>query len=118
MLAPIVLPWPDRRLAPNARGHWSKKVAPTKKARLDASNAARAVGIRKIEAEALRLTIAFFPPDRRPRDTDNMLSSLKASLDGIADITGIDDSRWSLVLRREAPRPPHGAVEIQIEVAA
>ena len=37
--------------------------------------------------------IDFFPPDRRPRDDDNLLSAFKPERDGIADALRIDDKR-------------------------
>lgn len=113
----VELPWPDRRLHPNARGHWSKKAKAAKKARADAQIACLAAGIRKIEVEALSLAIVFHPPDRRHRDLDGMLASMKAGLDGIADATGVDDSNWQIAIRKAEPRPL-GAVIIQIEVAS
>ena len=38
--------------------------------------------------------IDFYPPDKRKRDDDGLLSSMKAARDGIADALGIDDSRF------------------------
>lgn len=36
----------------------------------------------------------FYPPDKRRRDDDGLLSSMKAARDGIADALGIDDHRF------------------------
>lgn len=41
--------------------------------------------------QAIEVTIYFYPPDKRPRDVDGMLSSLKPSLDAIAAMIGVDD---------------------------
>jgi len=41
--------------------------------------------------ERLHLWITFDPPDRRPRDDDNVLAAFKSGRDGIADALGIDD---------------------------
>jgi crossover junction endodeoxyribonuclease RusA len=62
----------------------------------------------------LRLT--FHPPDKRKRDLDNMLASVKSGLDGVSDAMGVDDSRWSLTLRRGEPTPG-GAVVIEVKLA-
>ncbi len=114
----IDLPWPPRALHPNAaRGHWAKRAGPTKASRNDAAWAARSAGVRKIYANSLKVTITFAPPDNRRRDTDGMLSASKAYLDGIADAIGVDDSKWELAIKREAPAKP-GRVRIEIEVAA
>lgn len=90
-------------------------VAGTKKRyRADCAWSTIAAGIRRIDAAALRVRITFHPPDARARDTDNMLASIKAGLDGVADVIGIDDSRWTLVLARGAPER-RGRVELVLE---
>lgn len=113
----VTLPWPARALHPNARVHWSRRAKAAKRAREDAAWLAVAAGVEPLSAQAVNVTMIFFPPDNRPRDVDGMLSACKASIDGIADLLGIDDSRWNFVLRREPPKKP-GSVRIEIEVAA
>ena len=113
----VDLPWPNRTLHPNARAHWATRAKAAKRARRDAAYAAKAAGIRRIEAAALKVTAIFFPPDSRRRDADGMLSSVKSYLDGIADVIGVDDHLWNIAIRREQPKPL-GAVRIEIEVAA
>ncbi len=113
----IELPWPPRELHPNARIHWAAKARITRKARLWAQQATWAAGIRKAQPDtALKATAVFAPPDNRRRDTDGMLSSIKAYLDGISDVIGIDDSKWQLALRREDPRKG-GAVFVELDAA-
>lgn len=112
----VELPWPSRDLHPNARCHWAKKARAAKIARSDAAWWAKAAGVRLIKADALQVTAIFFPPDRRRRDADGMLSSIKSYLDGIADVVGVDDSQWRIAIRRDEPRPG-GAVRIEIEAA-
>lgn len=92
----LELPWPAKELHPNARVHWAEKARATKKARSLAGWTTRAAERSRLCAEALAVTIVFHPPDNRPRDLDGMLSSAKSYLDGIADIVGIDDSKWSI----------------------
>lgn len=114
----IELPWPSRDLHPNARVHWAVKGRAAKKARQDAAYATKATGVRKLDAKSLLVTAIFNPPDNRHRDLDGMLASMKSSFDGIADTIGVDDSKWAIVPYRDVPKPPHGAVLIQIEVLA
>lgn len=90
----ITLPWPSRALSPNARVHWSKRASAAKKYRQDCCILSHAAGCRALNAARLTVEITFHPPDKRRRDTDNLLSSLKGGLDGIADATGVDDSNW------------------------
>lgn len=111
----ITLPWPSRVLHPNARVHWAQKAKAAKIARIDAGWAAQAAGARKMNADALHVTATFTPPSKRRMDADGLLSNIKSHLDGIADVIGVDDSNWTISIRREAPRKP-GAVRIEIEV--
>ena len=96
----LTLPWPPADLSPNSRGHWSKLARAKKAYRAACAWTAKEQGARKVEADALAVRITFVPPDRRARDTDNMLASIKAGLDGLADVLGVDDSRWTLTIAR------------------
>jgi crossover junction endodeoxyribonuclease RusA len=46
------------------------------------------------DSQRLHLWLEFYPPDRRPRDDDNMVASFKAGRDGIAQAMGINDKRF------------------------
>lgn len=111
----VTLPFPPSSLSPNARGHWSIKAKAAAKARRDASIACQAAGIRALGWAGMAVSLCFCPPDARSRDLDNMLASMKSALDGIADATGVDDSRWSISLSR-GPKRKGGAVIVQVEV--
>lgn len=115
----ITLPWPSRSLHPNARVHWSKRAKAAKLCRRDAHISIFSAGIRRGDPDlpkALKVTCIFAPPDRRKRDADGMLSSIKSYLDGISDATGIDDSKFEISIRREWPIKG-GAVRIELESA-
>lgn len=88
------LPWPDKLLSPNARVHWRRKHGVTKAARSEAcfitANAIRP----KPDWPSANVAMVFHPPDNRRRDRDNIIASMKAANDGIADAIGIDDSRF------------------------
>lgn len=116
MTASIVLPWPDKRLSPNARFHWAQKALATKKARVDAAWAAREAGLQGIEAQAIKATIIFSPKTALAYDLDNALASLKPAIDGIAAVVGVDDSRWNFELCRGLPAKG-GRVLILLEAA-
>jgi crossover junction endodeoxyribonuclease RusA len=96
----LTLPWPLKELSPNARTHW-RTLAKAKKAyRQACAWTATEQGVRRIDPGPLVVSLLFVPPDRRPRDTDNMLASLKAGLDGLADVLGVDDRLWTLEIAR------------------
>jgi hypothetical protein len=92
----LILPWPDRALHPNARVHWSVRAKAAKIAKQSAFVLAREAGWREMPLPdgPLHCWIDGYPCDRRRRDADGLLSSLKPALDGIADSLGIDDSRF------------------------
>lgn len=94
----IKLPWPPRELSPNSRADRRSASAKRAKYRWDGHMAAKAAKV-AVPAEA-RLVVTFYPPDNRRRDLDNMLSSIKVGLDGIATASGVDDRGWTFDLRR------------------
>jgi Holliday junction resolvase RusA-like endonuclease len=92
----LTLPWPNRTLHPNARVHWRMLAQAKKQAREQAFWLARKAGLDSEsvpEQGRLHCYLDFFPPDRRRRDDDGLLASMKAARDGIADALGIDDHR-------------------------
>jgi len=96
----LELPWPPKELSPNARLHWAKLAKAKKAYRSECAYLAIAQGIRKVEADKLHLSLTFFAPTRRAYDLDNALARMKAGLDGLADVLGVDDSKWSLRIAR------------------
>ena len=115
----IVLPWPARVLHPNARAHWSKRVKAAKAERGMAMLLAAAAGWHRVEWPEGRLHVWIdgYPQDRRRRDADGLLSSLKSALDGIADAMGVDDMRFvpHPFVKDEGRKP--GEVRIRITVS-
>jgi crossover junction endodeoxyribonuclease RusA len=101
----LELPWPPRQLSPNARNHWATTAKAKKAYRTRCRALATAAGVRAVltEKNALELHLTFFPPDRRPRDWDNLLASMKAGLDGLADAAGLDDRHWRLAMDVSEP---------------
>lgn len=111
----VTLPWPDKKMSPNARVH-RMAVAPIRKRyRGDCCILARAakMNFAHLTDTGLHLRITFNPPDRRARDLDNMLASIKSGLDGVADAIGVDDSKWTLTIQRGEP-VKGGAVVVSV----
>jgi crossover junction endodeoxyribonuclease RusA len=91
----VKLPWPPKELSPNSNLHWSKKSKKKKEYR----TACWALALEaKLQApqgdEKIEIEITFYPPDRRPRDADNMVAAIKSGLDGVADALKINDKRF------------------------
>ena len=95
-MSELILPWPSRDLHPNARVHWAKRAKAAKAAKAGAHMLALEAGWHRMQLPdgRLHLWIDFYPPDRRRRDDDGLLASMKAARDGIADALGIDDARF------------------------
>ena len=110
----VTLPWPSNKLSPNARLHWSKRYGASQEARLTARLLTSAEMHQRPHWHAAEVTMTFCPPDKRRRDIDNMIASMKAATDGISDALGIDDSRFVLTYKRGEP-VSKGAVKVQIE---
>jgi crossover junction endodeoxyribonuclease RusA len=111
----LIMPWPImRELSPNWRGHWSGKARAKKKLRAAWAGAALEQGARRLMVDALTVRLVFVPPDKRARDLDNLLASCKAGLDGLADVLGVDDSRWSLAISKAAEQGGFVRVEVTV----
>lgn len=108
LVATITLPWPLAALSPNARARDWRPHARAKKEYRAACHvqalregAQSVAGLVAAEGE-IEVQLRFVPPDRRRRDHDNLVASMKAGLDGVADALGVNDSRFRL-------RPPEVA---------
>lgn len=90
----VELPWPPAELSPNARVNWAQKSKAVKKYRAEAGWLALDnklprfgdQGIARVDVET-----TFYPPACRRYDRDNLLASIKAGLDGLAEHLRIDD---------------------------
>jgi crossover junction endodeoxyribonuclease RusA len=96
----IKLAWPPRELHPNNSTHWGSKKTHIKKYREYARIITLESGAKIEGGGKIHLQINFYPPDKRRRDLDGMLSNVKSGLDGIADGLGVDDYRFALSIDR------------------
>lgn len=110
------MPWPSLKpLSPNWRGHWAEKSRAKKTFRQVWWAEALHQGAKKIDAESLKVTLEFFPPDKRHRDWDNCIASCKAGFDGLADAIGVDDSKWTVT--HSISEQIGGFVRVSLETA-
>ena len=116
----VELPWPAKELSPNARQHWAAAARAKKAYRGRCRALGLVAGLALVPTGAKRLAVHldFFPPDRRARDWDNMIASMKAGLDGLADAMGVDDSRWRLGFKVWDEPVKEGRVVATVEVQA
>lgn len=87
----IDLMWPPRILHPNSRPNVFAKAKAIKVYRYYAEVVAKASGVKVSPVDHLHLHATFYPADKRRRDIDGMLASIKAGIDGICDGLGIND---------------------------
>ena len=90
----IELSWPPKELNPNSTAKLRDKMRAKKAHREEAYWAVKAAlgaSFRMPADQEVALIVAFYPPDCRRRDRDNMISSMKRAQDGIAQAIGVDD---------------------------
>ena len=112
----LTLPWPPAGLSPNARNHWAKLAKLKKQYREACAWTAASQGAYPLPPDTkLHLTLTFVPPTRRQYDLDNALARMKAGLDGLADTLRVDDSRWSLTIRKAPEGEVGGMVRVEVK---
>ena len=89
----IELPFPPATLSGHNTGHWRAKSGIVAKHREWARLATLAAGPSVPEAGDIRISVTFYPPDRRG-DRCNYPNRLKPALDGIAQALGVNDKRF------------------------
>jgi crossover junction endodeoxyribonuclease RusA len=91
----LELPYPPKELSPNRPMHWAKKAKAKKEYRMTCWILALEAKIKAPGGDGkIEILITFYPPDKRHRDADNMVASIKSGLDGLADAMKINDKRF------------------------
>lgn len=92
----VVLPFPSRDLSPNGRVHWRKKHKATRAMRAAVQWCALEAKLPRWHGKPVQrveILLEFYPAKRGIRyDRDNLLASMKAALDGLAEYMGMDDN--------------------------
>src|SRR3990167_2941520 len=118
----LSLPWPPDELHPNkaVRLHWSVKAKARRMYREQVGWLAKEAQIEQLKSSTLKPPViaqtTFFVPNRRRRDVDNLMASLKAAWDGIVD-AGLMKYDNSNLLHHETPivqYRPGAKFEVQI----
>lgn len=108
----VVVPWPHRYLSPNSRINWQAKAQISRRARLTAKLLAKErFGCGNQAApidDYIEVQLIAHPRDKRKRDEDNIIASMKATLDGIADALCVNDASFHFkeLEFAETKRPP------------
>lgn len=86
----------DKRLHAHTNGHWRDKAKATKEMRFLAKLLAMHKGNQPIKGKAV-VDYQFFVPDRRRRDTMNLVQSCKPMVDGVVDSKMIPGDHWEVL---------------------
>jgi Holliday junction resolvase RusA-like endonuclease len=93
----VTIDFPKGPSGQNKRGHWAASSGKTKAARRKTRlQVASEIAGRKWDAAAMEVRLFF--PDRRRRDTFNVIEHLKPHIDGITDAGLIDDDDWTRLI--------------------
>lgn len=90
----IELPWYSSKITPNSRTFWRKKDEIRAKYKEDCYYIAKECEYRCASGVKIGVKIIFHPPDKRARDLDNCLASIKSGLDGVAMALGVNDKNF------------------------
>lgn len=90
----IELPWFSKELSPNSRMYWRKKNPIKAAYRDECYYIAKMCENRCVGCVKIAVKITFHPPDKRARDLDNCLASIKSGLDGVAMALEINDKNF------------------------
>jgi crossover junction endodeoxyribonuclease RusA len=116
----VELPFPPASLNPNRKNgrHWGT----THGVKTDYRTQCWALTLSAMQADRsfvppagdIPLRVTFVQPDKRQRDRDNLLASIKSGLDGLAAALKVDDSRFEpvTICRQFGTKP--GAVLVEV----
>jgi crossover junction endodeoxyribonuclease RusA len=119
----IRLPWTKPPLSLNDRSHWRLKAKRTAAVRAETAALAR------LELTADRVltgvdltppidvTLTYYPRDKRRRDADNLVATLKACCDGLVDAgVVLDDDPTFMVKHMPIIAAPDGDPRLELTV--
>ena len=107
---------PDRSLNPNKRLHFMAIYAAKRDAKDEAIALVLEQGRPDTPYEKAHITITWVAKDKRRRDADNLLSALKATIDGLVEVgLLVDDDAMhvSYTLRYERGEKDNTIIEVE-----
>ena len=101
---------------PNVRAHWAQRARRARKQRKVACAYARAA-FAAHGPTCAPLTVTLTRLASRKLDSDNLVASLKAVRDGVADALGLDDGDERLTWRYAQEKMPRAQYAVRVEMA-
>ena len=117
----VKLPFPDASLFPNRMRGSFRKTIDAKQTQRDAGFYAAIEAQKSLDSLGdgyIPLSLLFLVPDKRHRDTDNMLAAAKWLLDGVAKGLGVDDKQFKPILVDWAHGAKPGALVVTVGATA
>lgn len=87
----LQLPWATPPITANQRNHWRKQAALVRSVRGYVAACARGDDDCPHAADHVTVGLHYWPRDRRRRDADNLVPTLKAACDGLVDADVVED---------------------------
>lgn len=118
------LPYATPPLTANQRMHWAAKARLTADIRRAAMLLARAAKLPR-SVDHVTVALHYTPRDRRRRDADNLVPTLKAACDGLVDAGLVDDDTPDQMTKhmptidppsREAPGPNGSRMCLKLKI--
>ena len=118
------LPYATPPLTANQRLHWAAKARTTADVRRTAMLLARAAKLPQ-GVEHVTIELHYTPRDRRRRDADNLVPTLKAACDGLVDAGLVPDDTPDQMTKhmpvieppqREAPGPNGSRIALKLKI--
>ena len=110
---------PDKRLSPNERLHHMELYKVKKEVKEDVGWLVLEQGIPATPYKKAHITITWVAGDKRRRDIDNLLASMKAYIDGLVEVRLIEDdsvNHVSYTLRYERGDKNNTIIEVEEEL--
>lgn len=121
MTVTVTLPWPPSKTSKNAsrQGDWRGKARAAKDYRAACAWQCVVLDVkrRKWPSGDIPVRVTYHPPTRHRVDWDNLAGRAKQGFDAVAEVVGLDDSRWWPVLSCKGEVVPGGRIVIQIGTA-
>lgn len=118
------LPYARPPLTANQRLHWAARARLTADVRRTAMLLARAAHLPR-DCEHVTVALHYTPRDRRRRDADNLVPTLKAACDGLVDAGLVPDDTPDQMTKhmpvieqpqREAPGPNNSRMALKLKI--
>ena len=110
----IPLPYDKPPLSLNQRQHWAAKARETARVRMDVGMILKVARIGT--QEHLRVSLHYRPRDKRRRDEDNLVATLKVCCDAIVDARIVPDDTPEFMTKVMPVIHPPGSPAVWLEV--